>query len=596
MVFISDSGLTMNGSLGGFHVFDISPDVQRHQRVFSVGQDVPHTNVPRHVYSPRDMYKTAQESVLLDELDSDTKAFEFSLSKPLKNNDDHYDWSYLTEAQTDKNCIKVSLKVASLMYTHSPRLLFEMSQCLTEFKEYTLTVANSLKKAASEVAKGMVVKRSDMGFNSMYGSSSSLDTFTGSKQKINQLGRAESEYFEGVCKADQEEPIKSKIVLDASLETPVIVIPKSATSSDVFVAHLGQISVSNKKRQVQVDDEDSISEDSKLDRVFMEMRNMNLYSVNLDKDTNPNISAIPSDGSLFNDVYIEQKGTPIIYNTTVQVTVDHIAPDLSVINPDSTQNIDFSVHREMNDSLQEIQPKLDFNATIKTPVQLVLSKNVYEQILQTVDNISYVPDVPTSDKSNVTEESQEEAESANTSSFYSTFKGDKSSHNISSASFGASQKTAVFLTKQVKFEVPLFSVELRGDFGEGEQGLVDLKLHRFFLDYTKDNPVTTSVQLSLKSLVMDDLLEPPESKHRQIMVSKAPRPQDQDQSQMKPHLFLSQSCPDNAIVAPVPMMPPSLPNSFHNDLSDTKLSPVQFTSDIGFLPIYSKGKTPVPRR
>ena len=590
----------MHGSLGGFHVFDISPDVQRHQRVFSVGQDLPETNIPRHVYSASDMYKTAQESVLLDELDSETKAFEFSLSKPLKSFTDQYDLSYLNETLgEDKNCIKVSLKVASLIYTHSPRVLFEMSQCLTEFKDYTVTVANSLKKAASEVAKGMVAKRSDMGFNSMYGSSSSLDAISVNKLKINQsLCRTEMEYLEGISVLDYEEPVKSKIVLDASLETPVIVIPKSATSSEVFVAHLGQISVSNSTVQGQGNDaEDSTDEEKKHDRVFMEMRNMNLYSVNLDKDTNPNISAIHTDGSLFNDVYIDQKGTPIIYNTTVQVTVDHITPDIGVINPE-TQSMDFSLNREINDSfsLQDIQPKLEFNATIKTPVKLVLSKNVYEQILQTVDNISYVEDVAACNKNTNADVSQGEVSESGTSSssFYSMTKGEKISLNISASSFNGSQKTPVFISKHLKFEVPLFSVELRGDFGEGEQGLVNLKLNRFFLDYSKDNPVTTHMQLSLKSLVMDDLLEPPRSKHRQIMVSKAPKPQDL--SEMKPHLFLSQSCPDNAIVAPVPMMPPSLPSSFHDDLSKAGVSPVQITTDIGFLPISSKGKNQVPKR
>ena len=64
-------------------------------------------------------------------------------------------------------------------------------------------------------------------------------------------------------------------------------------------------------------------------------------------------------------------------------------------------------------------------------------------------------------------------------------------------------------------------MELRGDFGEGEQGLVDLKLYDFSLRYEKNDKATTRVMLHLNSLQMDDLLEPVDSKHRQIIVSRA---------------------------------------------------------------------------
>ena len=585
----------MHGSLGGFHVFDISPDVQKHQRVFSVGQDVPHTNIPRQVYSSHNMYKTAHESVLLDELGCETKAFEFSLSKPLSSSD-QYMSTYLDETQLadDKNCIKVSLQVASLLYTHSPRVLHEMSQCLTEFKDYALSVANSLKKAAADVAKGMVAKRPDLGQNSLYGSLSSLDTCSAHKMKFNQSAvRTEMEFLEGVEAPDQEEPIKSKILLEASLETPVIVIPKSATSSQVFVANLGQITVSNAKgegHRSHPDEADDSENSSRSDRIFMEVRDMNLHSVNLDRDKNPG-----TESTFINDINIDRTGTPIMYNTTIQLTLDHISPDIGVINPNNAGGMEFSMNKGLNDSftVQEAQPLLDINAAIKTPVKLVLSKNVYEQMLQTIDNLSYVEDVIMKNKNTNADVSGSEA-SYTTIDSDSLFKGGPESHKFLSSSSSGTQKTPLFLSKHVKFEVPLFSVELRGDFGEGEQGLVELKLHKFLLDYTKDNPATTNMQVTLKSVVMDDLLESIDSKHRQIMASKASK--HQDLSEMEPHVFLSQSCPDNAIVAPVPIMPPSLPSSFHNDMSKVKVNPIQITSDIGFLPISPQGKEKVSRR
>jgi hypothetical protein len=68
--------------------------------------------------------------------------------------------------------------------------------------------------------------------------------------------------------------------------------------------------------------------------------------------------------------------------------------------------------------------------------------------------------------------------------------------------------------------VPLFEVELRGDFGEGEQGLVDLQLYDFALDYEKNDRASTHLKFRLRSLQMDDLLESPHSTHRQIIVSR----------------------------------------------------------------------------
>ena len=215
-------------------------------------------------------------------------------------------------------------------------------------------------------------------------------------------------------------------------------------------------------------------------------------------------------------------------------------------------------------------------------------------MLQTIDNLSYVEDVTMKNRNANADVSGSDA-SYTTLGSDSLFNAGSQSHKLSSSSSSGSQKTAVFLSKHVKFEVPLFSVELRGDFGEGEQGLVELKLHRFLLDYTKDNPATTNMQVTLKSLLMDDLLESVDSKHRQIMASKASRPQDF--SEMEPHVFLSQSCPYNAIiVAPVPIMPPSLPSSFHNDIGKVKVNPIQITSDIRFLPISPQGKENVSRR
>ncbi len=48
---------------------------------------------------------------------------------------------------------------------------------------------------------------------------------------------------------------------------------------------------------------------------------------------------------------------------------------------------------------------------------------------------------------------------------------------------------------------------MTGDLGEGEQALVDLKLQDLTFQFTKSNPWSKSIELSLQSLVMEDLLQ-----------------------------------------------------------------------------------------
>ena len=50
-------------------------------------------------------------------------------------------------------------------------------------------------------------------------------------------------------------------------------------------------------------------------------------------------------------------------------------------------------------------------------------------------------------------------------------------------------------------------LKMTGDLGEGEQALVDLKLQDFRFLFTKSDPWTKNIEVSLHSLVMEDLLQ-----------------------------------------------------------------------------------------
>ena len=54
---------------------------------------------------------------------------------------------------------EICVRLASVWYTHSPELLFELQSCADEFKQYLSNLARSIGSAATEMAIGLVRTR-----------------------------------------------------------------------------------------------------------------------------------------------------------------------------------------------------------------------------------------------------------------------------------------------------------------------------------------------------------------------------------------------------------------------------------------------------
>lgn len=111
----------------------------------------------------------------------------------------------------------------------------------------------------------------------------------------------------------------------------------------------------------------------------------------------------------------------------------------------------------------------------------------------------------------------------------------------------------------MNFEVPVFTVELKADFGSGEKGLVELSFRDFTMQFEQSNRFETAIevctwkfirfllwqmtdiillQMSLQSLIMEDLQREPNSKHRFMMMSSTKASEEQVNAD-----FISTSCP-----------------------------------------------------
>ncbi|GFN93642.1 vacuolar protein sorting-associated protein 13d, partial [Plakobranchus ocellatus] len=672
-----DESWEVEGSLGGLHLLDVTPDGTLYQQVVSIGQVQDGDIIQQTAASPNpEMFQTAFDDKVFSESYVNPSALarknactfvirkqesrqsrwglDGSVTSPHKLDLKHGS----NEMATAEGQIKESepfealFDMASLSYIHCPKFLDELFDCMSEMQDYMTGVATSIRTAATEVAMGMVgVRAAD---KNATGSSGKLDSdpavLTQGNRNVSLEDITGSVLLEEATSSSPNPKLGSahelhhassrsghsaatfSIIFNARMESPILVIPRKPNSPQVLIAHLGEIVVDNCGMQENLQDSScNQSLGQNQDLISLSLTKMNLYSLDLGQWIHPDVgqtfiaNPIPAPSN-DNSVRIsldtaglltstklseltQNFGVPILHDTSVNLKIGKKALDIPYINPHSSSGLDgfesglscppsglrpnvdeFTTQDGLSFKtdciVEQVSSVLDVHARISSPVKLSLSKEVYEQILQTVDHLTYDAEesllqqhtssqrqAPTSPLSSSPTSPTELH--LNMPEFFKSVdaktppksEGPENSNTAGNTIFSATsnQVEANFLAKHVDFEVPLFEVELRGNFGEGEQGLANLKLHDFAVLYEKNDRVTTHVSLRLKSLQMDDLLEPLDSKHRQIIVSKpSPKGKDIHLQRMfsQPKAMMSKSCPDSTIIAPTPRMPSSLPASF----------------------------------
>lgn len=120
-----DEAITVEGSLGGLQVIDLTPEGTAHQRILSVGKD-PLTEPSNISGGTKDLLSSLTQEI-------------YGPSGNLTKSE------FLLEAQQalsfhvsrDLNAsVSIKIRMASVWYTHCARLVQELSWCATEFKHY----------------------------------------------------------------------------------------------------------------------------------------------------------------------------------------------------------------------------------------------------------------------------------------------------------------------------------------------------------------------------------------------------------------------------------------------------------------------------
>ncbi|KAG1679362.1 Vacuolar protein sorting-associated protein 13D [Nymphon striatum] len=525
--------LVVEGALGGLQLINLTPDGTIHQRIISAGFD-PLSNLSSHSHSG--IY-FAEESKSDNKFS--TKALNFEINKP-----------DISKKLIKDNHIDVKLRMASVCYVHSPEFLNALQSCASEFQQYIDRLKSSLKSAATEVAIGIVNKRADR--ISFYGSDS---TFKERSMSFRSFEENKSDEIDGFFMlGDEADPNVCELRLDVDLQTPIIVFPKNVSSTQVLVGHLGRITINNTTRDSEfstdkIDAFEGLSIGCEPfacdDIVNVKMSNMNVYSLNIADNT----KCLSSLGQKPMSVGIDEiyncsvNGHLILHDTVIDLKIGK-DNDSNLVSTTKEQALMFMKKEDINlvePSNNVVSSVLQVTGCVVSPLKVVLTKQQYLQIMESLDNVTY--DEPQMDKSAETESSADNLTS-------------EKDLKKNSSDEGFASSIMKIMAVRVLFSVPELNVELRGDLGDvmyESHGLVNIGFNDFFVHYQKDCPDLTSIQVSLKSLAMEDLFVDKESDHRYIMVSYSP-PEEHLESEKRPstsHLFytqhssyLSKSCPE----------------------------------------------------
>lgn len=325
-----------------------------------------------------------------------------------------------------------------------------------------------------------------------------------------------------------------------------MIFPESSTSSIVLVAHLGRIAIKNDWHNNFENPSFSHARlttkyQDKMEEISVDIRDINLYSVDVDR--NSHVKTKTSKILQPQDYTCTERRFPILHDTVMELTINHYVGSYMLESIQSWSFIkecDTKIDRARNTSVRHIY---NVYGCVSKSLKVSLSRKHYNQILKTLDSLSLMQDnaVPSH-------------------SHWDT--GDLKDWPLN-------EETAYYSNQDfaigVVFKLREFSVELLDELRNMERGLVSLSFQDIITKFEKQDYYSSHLEITLKSLIMEDLLQEPNSRYRFLMLSSSP-------TNLKPVTcqHLSSSCPDVTIPHVVLPSYRSLPdklnteNVFHN--------------------------------
>lgn len=368
--------------------------------------------------------------------------------------------------------------IPTIQYTHSVNFVYEMELFVSAFKAYSTVVSNSFKTAAVGVAKGFVSKDSKL----MVGLSKIHSSFGRSKSHEHHSFISEdfsdTEDFDGEDISINES--KDRIYFDFSVQSPVIVIPSSLKKENCLVAHLGEITVSNEfivPSRVAVSSS-TASPSAVVDRLTISVSRVSLHATR-DEISRHQLLSFGSEGILSPG---SVKCFKVLRETSAILQVDRRLEQLDTSTSEQGEGSDLVITGKICD-----------------PLLVKLPKDVFDQIQYTIKHgIRYKPNPSPPQTKTLSEETDN---SENTAGSMPTANGDP------------------LPSVYASFSLPKLSLELKHTLEGKEKNLVYISFDGFSVQCNKREPYVMSFNLLLKSIVIEDLLQPEHSEYRYILAS-----------------------------------------------------------------------------
>ena len=513
--------LLVQGSLGGFQVLDLTAEGRKHQRVISVGHD-PLVQQHRNLYMlvSQGLYDSTSSS---NKDKSEPDAFSFKFLQLLRRSDMEPEFSL--QSEDDERQLSLDVRMGSLCYTHSAHFLSEVSACVSEFQQSVTNMAVSLKLAAAEIAVDLMHRGTEGIAQSIYMSGPVNASIS---EGLSNLSAAPVECLTSASAVTDviDLPPSVRIAFNALLDSPIIVLPRTAKSAQVLVAHLGQIEITNDEGNIVSNPTVPLSEElaggTRGERFEIDVRDMSLYSLDVDEKWASSFSHYHHHHSGPSPAYLRvtaqelygcasPHGRPILHDTLLKFSLQRITG-----RPITDQHLHDSGSDPFFSDVQQRhqQPELcdvfRIEGCVASPLNVSLSKTQYEQIMESLDNLNWsnrkVPDASSS------------------SAGLPPFLGPNSDFHSPSArkSWSVPRRTPNYtpgqreLVLHFEFQLPSFAMQL---LDSSDNAICCLSFDDLKVEYEKGQTYSASAQIALRSLQLDYLMMAPDSKHRRLVAS-----------------------------------------------------------------------------
>ena len=418
------------------------------------------------------------------------------------------------------NDVHVTVYVPSIHYTHSVNLVYEMELFVSEFQEVSRAVLESFSSTAVGVAKGLVKEKSQ--FVEQIGK---LSTSLGphSAHFPQPTGGPKIETVDGPLKFSTGDRLYLKI----SVQSPVITLPSSLHRDKCLIAYLGEITVENEfisNHLTTTSLSTSLDEFlSEKERVTLKINNMSLHATHDAKSRAMLVANKARDIPTSSGQWWK-----VVQETNIVVTIerklkkrrwnreDNECPPTIRVGGREIASGEDGLSGDTGD------PDIKVMGWICDPLLIRLPKEVFDQMRVTLKhgihrsvsrkrNVSHSETGPTVpiEKSKISSNSVTSSTTTSQSlpKSESSFKSEETADKLPS----------IFAS----FSLPRLSLELKHTIDTKQRDLVYISFEEFSVQCHKSGPHVVSLNLALRSIVIEDLLQEKESEYRYLLASSS---------------------------------------------------------------------------